>query len=125
MQAWDLLYERSLGCVGILKEWLLRALTTAIADGKTTLTRTHLKQSALSASQCEKILAETREGEMMLTEAEGSYSHLRLLLGLDAARPDEPPERQRAGATPMKKRRRVGQRSPKRDKVGAKGAACG
>lgn len=125
VQAWDLLYERSLGCVGILKEWLLRALTTALADDKTTLTRTHLKQSALSASQCEKILAETREGEMRLTEAEGSYSQLRLLLGLDAARPEEPPERQRVGATPMKKRRRVGQRSPKRDKVGAKVAACG
>ena len=125
VQAWDLLYERSLGCVGILKEWLLRALTTALADDKTTLTRTHLKQSALSASQCEKILAETREGEMRLTEAEGSYSQLRLLLDLDAARPEEPPERQRVGATPMKKRRRVGQRSPKRDKVGAKVAACG
>ena len=36
VQAWDLLYERSLGCVGIVKEWLLRAVTMALADGKAT-----------------------------------------------------------------------------------------
>ena len=126
-QAWDFLYERSLGCVGILKEWLLRALTTALADGKTTLTRTHLKQSALSASQCEKILAETKEGEMRLDEADRSCSRLRVLLGLDGTRPDESPARQRVDAIPipMKRRRRAGQRSPKRDKVGATVAACG
>jgi hypothetical protein len=127
VQAWDLLYERSLGCVGILKEWLLRALTTALADGKTTLTRTYLKQSALSASQCEKILAETKEGEVRLDEADRSCSRLRLLIGLDEIRPDESPERQRVDAIPIpiKRRRRAGQRSPKRDKVGAKVAACG
>jgi energy-coupling factor transporter ATP-binding protein EcfA2 len=125
VQAWDLLYERSLGCVGILKEWLLRALTTALADGKATLTRTHLEQVALSASQSEKILAETREGEMRLDEAEGSRSRLRLLLGLEARPADEPSHRQGEAAIPIKKRRRAGERSPKRDKVGTKVAACG
>lgn len=126
MQAWDLLYERSLGCVGIVKEWLLRAVTMALADGKATLTRTHLKESALSASQCEKILAETTEGEMRLNEAEGSCSRLRLLLGLDTKSVDESSQRQGEEASiPIKKRRRAGQRSPKRDKVGVKVAACG
>jgi len=125
VQAWDLLYERSLGCVGIVKEWLLRAVTTALADGKPTLTRTHLKESALSPSQCEKILAEIREGEMSLNEDEGSCSRLRVLLGLDAKSLDEPSQPHREAAVPIKKRRRAGQRSPKRDKVGVKVAACG
>jgi energy-coupling factor transporter ATP-binding protein EcfA2 len=127
VQAWDLLYERSLGCVGIVKEWLLRAVTMALADGDTMLTRTHLKDSALSASQCEKILAETREGEMRLSETDASSSRLRVLLGLDTKSVDEPsqPEEEAAVSIPIKRRRRAGQRSPKRDKVGAKVAVCG
>jgi energy-coupling factor transporter ATP-binding protein EcfA2 len=125
VQAWDLLYERSLGCVGIVKEWLLRAVTMALADSKATLTRTHLKESALSASQCEKILAETMEGEMRLSETEGACSRLRLLLGLDTKSVDESPQRQEEASVPIKRRRRAGQRSPKRDQVGVKVAACG
>ena len=90
------------------------------------LTRTHLKESALSASQCEKILAETTEGEMRLNEAAGSCSRLRLLLGLDTKSVDESSEQHREEASiPIKKRRRAGQRSPKRDKVGVKVAAFG
>jgi hypothetical protein len=126
VQAWDLLYERSLGCIGIVKEWLLRAVNLALADGKASLTRTHLKESALPASQCEKILAEAREGEMKLDEAGGSCSRLRVLLGLDTKPVDEYSHRQEeAAAIPIKKRRRAGQRNPKRDKVGEKAAACG
>jgi energy-coupling factor transporter ATP-binding protein EcfA2 len=125
VQAWDLLYERSLGCVGIVKEWLLRAVTMALADNKTSLTRTHLKESALSASQCEKILAETMEGEMRLNQADGAGSRLRLLLGLDTKSVEESPQRQEQPSIPIKRRRRAGQRSPKRDKVGVKAAACG
>jgi len=30
---WDLLYERSVGCIGILKEWLDRALIAALKEG--------------------------------------------------------------------------------------------
>jgi energy-coupling factor transporter ATP-binding protein EcfA2 len=123
-RAWDLLYERSLGCVGILKEWLLRTLTAAFAEGKSTLTRKHLEQSALSASQCEKILTETKEGEMRLAETGGSRSRLRLLLGLDAKPRDGSPE-QHGEAIPVTKRHGGGQRNPKRDKVGVKVAACG
>ena len=26
---WDFLYERSLGCIGILKDWLMQALVVA------------------------------------------------------------------------------------------------
>ena len=30
---WEFLYERSLGCVGVLKEWLVRAATVALERG--------------------------------------------------------------------------------------------
>ena len=62
---WDFLYERSLGCVGILKDWLSRSLNTSCRAARP-LSRRTLEQAALSASQCEKILAETREGENRL-----------------------------------------------------------
>jgi hypothetical protein len=67
MAIWDFLYERSVGCVGILKEWLMRACVRSIRHGATTLSREHLEQTALSISQCEKILAESREGETRST----------------------------------------------------------
>lgn len=61
---WEFLYERSVGCVGILKEWLMRASMLAIKHGAVRLSPEHLEKTALSTSQCEKILAESREGEL-------------------------------------------------------------
>jgi archaellum biogenesis ATPase FlaH len=36
---WDYFYERSVGCVGVLKDWITRALAKALKDGGKTLTR--------------------------------------------------------------------------------------
>jgi energy-coupling factor transporter ATP-binding protein EcfA2 len=44
---WEFLYERSLGCVGILKEWLVRAATVASRKGARRLTRANLESQAL------------------------------------------------------------------------------
>jgi hypothetical protein len=44
---WERLYEGSLGCVGVLKSWLNRALADAIAHEATTITRRHLDRQAL------------------------------------------------------------------------------
>jgi hypothetical protein len=71
--------------VGILKEWLMRALNAALAGRKATLLKKHLEQTALLASQCEKILIEAREGEARLNEDETSRSRLRNLLGIGEA----------------------------------------
>jgi len=35
---WEFLYERSLGCIGILKQWLVRAATAALQKGSRKLT---------------------------------------------------------------------------------------
>jgi hypothetical protein len=125
VEAWDLMYERSIGCVGIPKEWLVRALTVALADDKAVVSRAHIVQTALSASQCDKILAEARDGEAGLKEDDASRSRLRTRLGLDCMEFDRPPARQCEPAVPIKKTGGAGRRSPKRDRVGMRTRACG
>src|SRR2546423_10583999 len=66
---WDYFYERSIGCIGILKDWLVRALAKALKDGGRTMTRKHLEKSALSISQIDKMFSEAIEGEALLNES--------------------------------------------------------
>lgn len=118
---WDFLYERSLGCVGVLKDWLARSLSTAFRSA-VRLDRRVLERTALSIPQCEKILAEAREGEDRLIESRECSSRLRCLLGLS-----EPvPKTQNGDAvTPPKpaRARKPGVRRPKRDGIGRAVAA--
>lgn len=120
---WDYFYERSVGCVGVLKEWILKAFKTALEDGGRALTHRHLKDSALSVSQCENMVRDASEGEEALEETMEARTDLRRLMGLEAkftkagateerssVRADEPIVRRR--------RRRPGERNPKRDPIG-------
>ena len=79
---WEYLYERSIGCVGVLKDWLVRALTRVFARNAPVLTPRDLREHALSVSQCEKLLAEAVEGESRLAESAEQRSRLRTRLGL-------------------------------------------
>ena len=63
---WEYLYERSVGCVGILKDWLVRAVAQALSRGTKTLSRRDLESCAPSVSQCERMLSEAIEGELRL-----------------------------------------------------------
>ncbi len=115
---WDLLYERSVGCIGILKQWLNRALFAALSTGASTITRQVLEAEAPTVSQCVKIAQEAREGEEQFTETDEKRSHLRALLGIpEEAQTTTRPETQ---PTPLPRRpnRRPGQRRPVRDPVG-------
>src|SRR5271157_1344686 len=111
LSLWELLYERSVGCIGILKEWLDRALIAALREGSKTLTGRHLEATALSADRCEKIAVEAHEGERQLLSADQDRPRLRELLGLGGSAAAA------AEKTPHQ-RRRIGQRKPKRDPVG-------
>ena len=64
----DYCYERSIGCVGVLKDWLTRALAVALTEGSPAITRKILEQSAWSASQSECMAKEALEGEADLAE---------------------------------------------------------
>jgi energy-coupling factor transporter ATP-binding protein EcfA2 len=117
MAMWEFLYERSIGCVGILKEWLVRACVRSIRHGAPALTREHLEATALSISQCEKIHAESREGETRLDDSEDARLRFRTLLGI------EPRVVPAQALTPTRRNVKVGQRSPQRDPIREEGVA--
>ncbi len=116
VEKWDYLYERSLGCVGILKDWLTRSLGDALEQKDNTITDKYLKRKAMPVAQCEKILKEILEGEKYFAETQEKISNLRKALGLV---PELNAETTKNPAKPKKKSsRRVGQRNPKRDSIG-------
>jgi hypothetical protein len=111
---WEYFYERTLGCVGILKDWLRRVLKDALAREATTITVKDLQKCALSVAQCQKMFKDIQEGERQLSETEKDVQDLRSALGLGAkpiVLPEETPKTSRP-------RGKVGKRKPKRDPIG-------
>ncbi len=110
-----------MGCVGILKDWLTRALATALADDAATITPAQLARHALPASACEQILGEALYGEEQLRERAEVALRLRTHLGLppsdDGAGAHEGPtaKPRRGGGQGRARARRPGQRTPTRD----------
>jgi hypothetical protein len=86
MQHWLYFYERSLGCVGVLKDWLIRAVAAALDDGNDTLSLERLHEHTLSLAQCERMALDTTEGEQKLNYMESRHEHLWHLLqiGMDS-----------------------------------------
>jgi hypothetical protein len=126
---WDYFYERSIGCVGVLKDWLTGALALALENSEQTLTTRDLERRALSVTQCARMLSEAVDGERKLTESTDAKQELRKNLGLSV----EMKSRQFSSNDPSldatapqvaarAKRRRIGQRNPSRDEIGAKRA---
>lgn len=82
---WDFFYERSIGCIGILKDWLSRALAKSLkGSGRQAIRREHFESTSLSVLQCQKMLSEAQEGETILTSTTGSRTLLRESLGLSS-----------------------------------------
>ncbi len=111
---WDLLYERTFGCVGVLKQWLVKALAAALRRGDSTIRMSDLEAHALSIAQCDKILSEITEGEARLNEGDGARSKLRTRLGLSTSGAAAPITSGQAGRRKLK----PGHRKPVRDRVG-------
>lgn len=109
---WEFLYERSIGCVGVVKEWLVRVLSAILIRGDAKLTLRDLSSHALTIPQCEKMLAEITEGEARLEEHDGARSRFRLALGLESGHD------QMNAPHLLTPRTRPGQRRPKRDPIG-------
>jgi hypothetical protein len=116
MATWDFLYERSLGCIGVLKDWLVRALVANYQARNSALTVAILEKTALSGAQCEKMLNEAREGEARLAENNDVRTRLRHLLNLAAGSPANPASQP---TVPSKINRKTpGLRRPQRDQIG-------
>ncbi|MEH2158871.1 ATP-binding protein [Nostoc sp.] len=59
----EYLIDYSVGCVGSLKSWLVRALRNCIENNDMTLTSKHLKKTELSPSRRKQIREEAKAGE--------------------------------------------------------------
>ena len=116
---WEFLYARSIGCVGLLKMHLNRALNLALTEDAKTVTLTHLRQTALSETRVELALRNALESEAELIETEGADERLLVLLGLRGSRRTEPAKTQTGELSAVpKKPDRLGKRSPGRDATG-------
>ena len=64
IQRWWYFFEGSIGCIGILKQWLVRSLYRALREESPELTRAHLEQSVLPDAKWERMRADARSGEV-------------------------------------------------------------
>jgi hypothetical protein len=110
----EYLYERSAGCVGVLKDWLYQALARSLEQDQPTLTLKDLELCAKSSQKLLRFAREIKEGEALVQEREAQLAEFRSILGIgheQSTRPAMP----RPSANP---RANVGKRSPRRDEVG-------
>jgi hypothetical protein len=127
LDGWELLYERSIGCVGIIKDWLTLAYRTALKSGSESVSIEHLERTAPPADKAWRQLEEASLGERRLSTRTEARTRLRIALGLEEAptngasgvsQPSEPTgptvavQRKRP---PARNRRRPGERRPVRD----------
>jgi hypothetical protein len=122
VESWEMLYEGSLGCIGVLKNWLNRALADTLAHEAVTLTRRQLDRQALPTRTLLNLAREIAEGEAALRDDPRGREQLRSLLGLPATSVSAKAEvngtaAPRRGGT--RQRRRTGRfaRRPTRDPV--------
>lgn len=106
---WEMLYARSIGCIGLLKLHLIRALALALAERAKTITEAHLRAAAPLEDRVKEMLNAALLGEEDLAEPEGADERLLGLLGLRES------TRERAILAPSHK---PGVRAPGRDPIG-------
>ncbi|MBO3457981.1 ATP-binding protein [Aetokthonos hydrillicola Thurmond2011] len=90
MQRWLYFYEHSIGCVGVLKDWLIRTVAAALHDGNDTLTLKQLHEHTLTLAQCERMALDATEGEQKLSYMESRREHLWHLLQIGMGSTDVP-----------------------------------
>ena len=125
---WRWFAESSIGCVGILRDWLVTTVAALIAEGQTTLTGEALEHFALQPAQRVRLEIDARTGEHSV-EAGNAASHQQLQALLGQARSTAPSSAQdtplasgKESASDSGSKRpgggRPGERAPRRDPVG-------
>ena len=124
---WDYFYERSIGCVGIVKDWLTQSLRKALSESSNSLKDKYIQAYAPSVSKSVRMLTEAIEGENILLESESQVEKLRASLGLNnqynqnsnqSDKSKNNPDCNDSKTKTNRKKRRPGERNPKRDAVG-------
>jgi energy-coupling factor transporter ATP-binding protein EcfA2 len=120
MQQWEICYAHTVGCVGLLKDWLAQALSEALETGAKTISPSLLAVHAPSIDRCNQMITDIEEGEKALRADPDATEKLLARLGLGSRRTrdkrtDSPGETSAPSAP--SRRKRVGQRNPTRDAV--------
>ena len=120
---WEFLYARSIGCIGLLKLHLNRALNRALKEGARTVTLDHLRQTAASDVRVKLALRNALESEAEFVEAEDADAQLLALLRKPPSRPSShskqgQDEQAETPSSPALGNRKPGKRAPGRDSTG-------
>ena len=88
---WLYFYECSVGCIGVLKDWLLRAVSTALDDGESRLSLDCVQDHALPVDIYRQMALDAYEGEQRLNHTASNREHVwRLLQGGELIAPVPP-----------------------------------
>lgn len=88
---WLYFYECSVGCIGILKDWLLRAVSAALDDGMSRLSLDCVQDYALHVDIYRQMALDAYEGEQRLNHTASNREHVwRLLQGGELIAPVPP-----------------------------------
>lgn len=120
---WEFLYARSIGCIGLLKLHLNRALNRALKEGACTVTLDHLRQTAASDVRVKLALRNALESEAEFVEEEDADEQLLALLRKPPSRASslakqKQNEQVQAQPSPTPGNRKPGKRAPGRDSTG-------
>lgn len=119
VQYWPYFYERSIGCVGVLKDWLVRSVHAALAEGERHLSLKRIQECALPLAQCESMALDATAGEEELHYTASQRQHLWKLLGMNDLSSTPSPEKPPASAPLPTQPLRAGEQHPVRHEVGA------
>jgi len=117
---WEFLYGRSIGCIGLLKLHLNRALNLALTQRAKTVTEIHLRQTAMPDVRVKLAMRNALESEAEFVEAEDAdeqlLAELRQPPSQIASHTQETP-RQNKQVPSTGKKHRVGARALGRDPI--------
>ena len=116
---WDYFYSRTIGCIGILKDWLYLTyqVTTTNNSNVTTLEIDDFKKHELPPGKSIKLLNEATLGETQLEESINQEEELYIELGL-IDKYEETADNEENDQKKNMKNNKPGERNPQRDKVG-------
>ncbi len=128
VQQWEICYAHTVGCVGLLKDWLTQALSEALETGAKTISPSLLAAHAPSVDRCHQMITDIEEGEKALRADPEATERLLARLGLGTRKTQRTrtaQETEKPGSSSPPRRTRVGQRNPTRDAVKKEEAADG
>lgn len=116
VENWEYFYSRTIGCIGILKDWIYRTYKNKLKTDESisTLDIDDFTRFALTPDQCIKMAEEVILDEKKIASLEHD-SKLYSILNLDKV------EQSKQNIDKEKPKRDIGERNPKRDPVGVEG----